>query len=76
MDDKVYQMIAKNVAPPNIVIEGKSKVGEYSDRFLIGILDELLHPVPGKNLDADIGILKDIGPVIEMEGDGEGIRIS
>jgi hypothetical protein len=76
MDDKVYQMIAKNIDSPQIVIEGEGKVGEYPDRFLIGILDELLHPVPGKNLDLDIGILEDIGPVIEMEGDRKGIGIS
>jgi hypothetical protein len=76
MNGKVYQMIAKNIELPNVVIEGEGKVGEYPDRFLIGILDELLHPVPCKNLDLDIGILEDIGPVIEMEGDRKGIGIS
>jgi hypothetical protein len=76
MDDKVYQMISKNIDPSEIVIEGEGKVREYPDRFLIGVPDKLLHPVPGKNLDLDIGILEDIEPVIEIEGDGESIRIS
>jgi len=76
MDDKVYQMISKNIHPSEIVIEGEGKVGEYPDGFLIGVLDKVLHLVPGKNLDLDIGILEDIGPVIEIEGYGEGIRIS
>jgi len=76
MNDEVYQMIAKNIELPKIVIECESKVREHSDRYLIGALDKLLNPVPGENLDVDIRILEDIGPVIEMEGDGEGIRIS
>jgi len=76
MDDKVYQMISKNIAPPEIVIEGEGKVGEYPDRLPIGVLDESLHPIPGKSLDLDIGILEDIGPVIEMERDRKAIRIS
>jgi hypothetical protein len=76
MDDKVHEMISKNIDPSEIIIQSKGKIGEYPDRFLIGILDQLFHPVPGKNLDVDIGILKDIGPVIEIEGYGERIRIS
>jgi hypothetical protein len=76
MNDKVYQMIAKNIELPKIVAEGEGKVGEHPDRSLIGVLDKLLHPIPCENLDLDIGILEDIGSVIEKKGDRESIRIS
>jgi hypothetical protein len=39
MDDKVHQMIAKNIELPKIVIERQGKIRENSDAFLIGIFD-------------------------------------
>jgi hypothetical protein len=75
VDDEVHQMVTKNIELPEIIVEGEGKVGKDPDRFLVGVLDELLHPFPRKNLDLDIGILKDIELVIELKWNIEGIRI-
>jgi len=68
-------MITKDIETPEIVIEGQSEIRKNSNRFLISVLDQPFDTVPGKNLDLDIGVFGDIGPVIKMEGDVKRIRI-
>ena len=76
MDDKVYQMIAKNIELPKIVIERQGKVRENSNAFPVGVLDQSFQSLPGKNFDLNIRVTDDIGPVIELEGNIERIGIS
>jgi hypothetical protein len=76
MDDKVYQMIAKNIELPKIVIERQGKVRENSNGFLVGVFEQSLQSIPRKNFDLDIRVTNDIGPIIKLEGNIERIGIS
>jgi hypothetical protein len=75
MDEEIDEMVAKDIKLPKIVIEGKGKVGENANTFLIAIIDQFFDTIPRENLDLDIWILGNIGPVIEMKGHRKGIGI-
>ena len=76
MDDKVHQVVAENIELSKIIVQGKGKIGENANALFIGIFDQPLNPVPCKNLDLDIRILGDVAPIIKMERDRKGIRVS
>jgi hypothetical protein len=68
-------MVAKNIELSKIIIEGQSKIRKNSNGYLITIFEQLPQPFPGKDFNLDIRVSKDVRPVIELEGDMEGIRI-
>jgi hypothetical protein len=75
MNDPVDQMIAKHIELAEIVVEGQSEIRENTYRLFIGIFNEPLPSIPGKNLHLNIRIIRDIRTVIEMKGDIKGIGI-
>ena len=68
-------MVTQNIELSKIIIEGQSKIGKNSNGYLITVLDQLLQPLPGKDFDLNIRVVKDVGPIIELEGDVKGIGI-
>ena len=75
MDDKIHQMIAKDIETTEIIIKRQSKIWENSNRLLISIFDQLFQTIPGKLSDLDIRVISDIDPVIKMEGGVKSIGI-
>jgi hypothetical protein len=75
VDKEVDQMVAEYIEPSEIVIEGEGEIGEDPNGVGIGIPDQLFQPVEGKNLDLNIWVVEDIGSVIELEGNLEGVGI-
>jgi hypothetical protein len=78
VDEEVDEMVAEDFKPPEVVVEGEGEVGEESDRVQmgIGISDQLFQPVEGEDLDPDIGVVEDVGPVVKLERDLEGIGVN
>jgi hypothetical protein len=75
VDEKVDQMVTEDIEPPEIVIEGEGEVGEDPNGHGIDISGQLFQPVKGKSLDLNIWIVNNIGSVIELERNMEGIGI-
>ena len=75
MDEKIYQMIAEYIQLSKIVIECQSKKREDPYTFLIGIFDQPFQTIPREGFDLDIGVLGDIGLVIELEWNMESIGV-
>ena len=75
MDDKIHNMVAKNIEPSKIEIERQGKVRKNSDGYLISVLNQLFQSIPCQDPDLDIGILADVRSIIEVEGDIERIGI-
>jgi hypothetical protein len=75
MDKNINQMVAKNIKLSKIIIEGQRKIRKNPNGYLITIYNQLLQPLPGKDFDLNIRVVKDVGPIIELEGDVKGIRI-
>jgi hypothetical protein len=68
-------VVTEDIEPPEIVIEGEGEVGEDPNGVGIGISDQLFQPIESKDLDLDIGVIGDIGPVIKLEGNLEGVGV-
>jgi hypothetical protein len=68
-------VVTQNIELSKIIIEGQSKIRKNSNGYLITVLDQLLQPLPGKDFDLNIRVVKDVGPIIELEGDVKGIGI-
>jgi hypothetical protein len=75
VDKEVDQMVTEDIESPEIIIEGEGEVSEDPNSDGIGISDQLFQPVEGKNLDLNIRILKNIGSVIELERNVEGVGV-
>jgi hypothetical protein len=75
VDKEVDQMVAEYIEPSEIVIEGEGEIGEDPNGVGIGISDQLFQPVEGKNLDLNIWVVEDIGPVIELERNVESVGV-
>ena len=75
MDDHIHQMISPNIELTQIVVEGKCEIGEDPNRLSIGILDQPLEVIHRQRSDLDIGIVKNIGNVIESKGNAIRIRV-
>jgi hypothetical protein len=68
-------MVAKNIELSKIIIEAQSKIRKNSNGFLITVFNQLPQPFPGKDFNLNIRVVKDVGPIIELEGDMKGIGI-
>jgi hypothetical protein len=76
MDEKVHQMVAKNIQSSKIIIQGKGKIGEKANTIrLISKVNQPLDMIPGENSDLDIYILDNIAQVIKVERGREGIGV-
>jgi hypothetical protein len=69
-------MVTKNIETPKIVVERQGKVGENPNIIFVDVSDQSFQRIPRKDPDLDTRILDDIGPVIELERNVEGIGIS
>ena len=75
MDDKIHQMITKDIETTEIIIKRQSKIRENSNRLLISIFDQSFQKIQGELSDLDIRVVIDIDLVIKMEGDVKSIGI-
>jgi hypothetical protein len=69
-------MVTEDVEPPEIVVEGEGKEGEGPNGLRVDIFDPMLHLVNTKRFDLKIRVLKNVGSVIELEGDVKGVSVS
>ena len=75
MDEKVDQVIPKNMESPDIEVQRKSEIGEEADASGIAHRKELNDSIQRKSRDMDRGIIDDIGTVIELPGNSERIEV-
>jgi hypothetical protein len=76
VDEEVDQVITKDIDPSKIVVQGKGKISKKTNRIAIVLPDQLPQCLERKILDQDTRVSGDIGHIIELEWDMEGVRIS
>lgn len=75
MDDEVHQMVAKDIKPSEIVVEGKGEVREGPSGLRVDISDPVFQLVESEGFDLDVRVLENVGFIIKLEGNVEGVGI-
>lgn len=75
MDEEIDQMVTEDVQPSQVIVEGKGEVGKDSGRFPIINLDQLTEPLERGGREMDTRFHDDVGVVIKLERDMEGVGI-
>jgi hypothetical protein len=68
-------MVTKDVKLPKIIVEGKGKVGKYSNGKTISMCNQLHEAVEGKRFDPYVWIFENVWPIIEMKRDVKSIGV-
>lgn len=76
VDKEVDQMVAEDLEATKVIVQAKGKIGKDSQGILVVGLDELVDPLEGEGLKMGARVKDDIGIIIEVERDMEGVGIS
>jgi hypothetical protein len=74
MDEEVDQVKAENLQPSHVIVHRKRKIGKESNRVTV-TFDQLVEPFQGEVLKMNAQIFDDVGGVIKLKGDVEGVGI-
>lgn len=75
MDEEIYKMVAKDVKPPEIVIQGKGKEGKNPETLFVGIFNQFFDGGKGKGSNLDTRILTNVRLIVELKGNMKGVGV-
>jgi len=75
VNKKIYRVVAEDIQSTPVIVEGKGKAGKNSGRFPIIDLDQLTEPLERGGCEMDTRFHDDVGVVIKLERDVEGVGI-